>query len=54
MPAAAWPRATSRSNSLCASYDEIFSGMKTLTAEMAEADRRAFFHDTALRIYRPV
>lgn len=41
-------------DSLCASYDEIFSGMKTLTAEMAEADRRAFFHDTALRIYRPV
>lgn len=41
-------------DSLCASYHEIFSGLKTLTAEMAEEDRRAFFHDTALRIYRPV
>lgn len=39
---------------LCASYDEIFTGLKAITADMPETDRRAFFHDTAMRIYRPV
>jgi predicted TIM-barrel fold metal-dependent hydrolase len=41
-------------DSLCASYDEIFTGLKAITAGMPQADRRAFFHDNALRIYRPV
>lgn len=39
---------------LCASYDQIFTGLKAITAGMPEADRRAFFHDNAMRIYRPV
>lgn len=41
-------------DSLCASYNEIFTGLKAITAGMAQADRRAFFHDTARRLYRPV
>jgi predicted TIM-barrel fold metal-dependent hydrolase len=41
-------------DSLCASYDEIFSTLKALTTPLPDADRRALFHDTAMRIYRPV
>lgn len=41
-------------DSLCASYDEIFSGLKAITADLTDADRRAIFHDNAMRIYRPV
>lgn len=41
-------------DSLCASYDEIFSTLKALTAPLPDADRCALFHDTAMRIYRPV
>lgn len=41
-------------DSLCASYDAIFTGLKTITAGLPLADRRAVFHDTAARIYRPV
>lgn len=41
-------------DSLCASYDAIFTGLKTITAGLPESARRAVFHDTAARIYRPV
>ena len=41
-------------DSLCASYDEIFAGLKAITAGLPPADRRAVFHDTADRVYRPV
>jgi predicted TIM-barrel fold metal-dependent hydrolase len=41
-------------DSLCASYDEIFSTLKALTTPLPDADRRALFHDTAMRIYWPV
>ncbi|MCR9073719.1 MAG: amidohydrolase family protein [Alphaproteobacteria bacterium] len=41
-------------DSLCASYDEIFSGLKAITKDMNDTERRAFFHDTAQRVYRPV
>src|SRR3546814_12152915 len=40
-------------DSLCASYDAIFSGLKAITAGLPAADRRALFHDTAPRVYRP-
>lgn len=41
-------------DSLCASYDAIFSGFKSITADLPAKDRRALFHDTAQRVYRPV
>lgn len=41
-------------DSICASYDDIFRGLKAITADLPAADRRAIFHDTAQRIYRPV
>lgn len=40
-------------DSLCASYSAIFSGLKEITAALPAAARRAVFHDTAVRIYRP-
>lgn len=39
---------------LCATFDEIFSGFKQITAPMGEAAQRKLFHDNALRVYRPV
>ena len=41
-------------DSICASYDEIFSGLKAITAMLPLSERQAIFHDTAMRIYRPV
>ncbi len=41
-------------DSLCASFDEIFSGFKEITAEFSDSDRLKLFHDNAMRIYRPV
>ncbi|NQW11031.1 MAG: amidohydrolase family protein [Alphaproteobacteria bacterium] len=41
-------------DSLCASYDAIFTGLQTITAALPAEDRRALFHDTAMRVYRPV
>ena len=41
-------------DSLCASYDEIFSGLKAITADLSDEERHALFHDTAMRVYRPV
>lgn len=40
-------------DSLCASYDAIFGGLKAITAAMPDRERRAIFHDTAARVYRP-
>jgi predicted TIM-barrel fold metal-dependent hydrolase len=41
-------------DSLCASYDAIFTGLKTITADLPASLRQDLFHDTAMRIYRPV
>lgn len=41
-------------DSLCADYDTIFSGFTAITAGLSPAARRAVFHDTAARVYRPV
>jgi predicted TIM-barrel fold metal-dependent hydrolase len=40
-------------DSLTGSFDDIFDGFKTITADMSASDRRALFHDNAARIYRP-
>jgi predicted TIM-barrel fold metal-dependent hydrolase len=37
---------------LRASFDAIYSAFEEITRGMAEAERRALFHDTAVRIYR--
>ena len=37
---------------LCASFDAIFSGFKTIVRDLPEADQRGLFHDNAVRIYR--
>jgi predicted TIM-barrel fold metal-dependent hydrolase len=39
---------------LAGSFDDIFDGFKAMTADLPDMDRRALFHDTAQRIYRPV
>lgn len=38
-------------DSLCASFDTIFSGFNEIVAGFAERERRALFHDNAVRIY---
>ena len=37
---------------LCATFDQIYSGFEGFTAAMTLAERRALFHDNAIRIYR--
>jgi predicted TIM-barrel fold metal-dependent hydrolase len=37
---------------LCATFDEIFQGFDEVTRSFAEEERRALFHDNAVRIYR--
>jgi predicted TIM-barrel fold metal-dependent hydrolase len=37
---------------LCATFDQIYSGFDEFTAAMTLTDRRALFHDNAIRIYR--
>jgi predicted TIM-barrel fold metal-dependent hydrolase len=37
---------------LCASFDAIYSGFVEVTRGLAEGERRALFHDNAVRIYR--
>lgn len=37
---------------LCGSFDTIFTGFRQATADLPHADRRALFHDNAVRIYR--
>jgi predicted TIM-barrel fold metal-dependent hydrolase len=38
-------------DSLCATFGEIFDGFAEIVADFAAADRRALFHDNAIRIY---
>jgi predicted TIM-barrel fold metal-dependent hydrolase len=49
------PRAMFASNfpvdSLCASFDEIYSGFRDITGSLCALEQRALFHDNALRIY---
>lgn len=35
------------------SLDALLTGFKRLVADWAPAEQRAFFHDTAMRVYRP-
>ncbi len=37
---------------LCASFDSIYSGFDSITRHLPETERRALFHDNAVRIYR--
>jgi predicted TIM-barrel fold metal-dependent hydrolase len=37
---------------LCATFDAIFSGFKTIVGELSAADQRRLFHDNAIRFYR--
>lgn len=37
---------------LCGSFDTIYSGFMEATADLPAADRRALFHDNAVRVYR--
>ncbi|MEJ1974857.1 MAG: amidohydrolase family protein [Acetobacteraceae bacterium] len=39
---------------MMASYADIFATFRAVTADLAPLDQRRLFHDTALRIYRPV
>ena len=39
-------------DSLRASFDTIYSGFEEITRGFSEAERRALFHDNAVRIYR--
>ena len=41
-------------DSLCASYDEIFAGLKTITSDLPASLRHDLFYGTADRVYRPV
>ncbi|MCI3206400.1 thioesterase [Pandoraea capi] len=39
-------------DSLCASYDDIYAGFKSLVASHTPDQQRALFHDTACEVYR--
>jgi len=39
-------------DSLTGDFDTIYSGFKTIVADLPEADQRKLFHDNAVRIYR--
>ncbi len=41
-------------DSLCASYDEVFRGLKEITRDLSDTDRQALFSEMAERVYRPV
>ena len=38
-------------DSLCASFDQIFHGFATIVQDFSESERRALFHDNAVRLY---
>ena len=38
-------------DSLCATFDTIFSGFRAIVAQFSAAEQRALFHDNAVRIY---
>lgn len=37
---------------LCATFDQVYSAFDEITAAMTLAERRALFHDNAIRLYR--
>ena len=39
-------------DSLCADFDAIFAGFKTIVADMTRGQQLSLFHDNALRFYR--
>jgi predicted TIM-barrel fold metal-dependent hydrolase len=39
-------------DSLCADFDTIFTGFKSIVADLSHADQLKLFHDNAVRIYR--
>ena len=39
-------------DSLCASFDTIFSGFRTIVSDFSASEQRALFHDNAMRIYK--
>jgi predicted TIM-barrel fold metal-dependent hydrolase len=41
-------------DSLCAGFDAIFAGFKSIVADMTRAQQLSLFHDNALRFYRLV
>jgi predicted TIM-barrel fold metal-dependent hydrolase len=41
-------------DSLCATFDTIFTGFEACVQDLPETARRQLFHDNAIRIYRPV
>jgi predicted TIM-barrel fold metal-dependent hydrolase len=51
-----WERCLFASNfpvdSLCATFDTIYSGFEACVADLPPAQRRALFHDNAVRLYR--
>lgn len=38
-------------DSLCASFDKVYDGFDTITADFSVGDRQRLFHDNAVRIY---
>lgn len=38
-------------DSLCATFDTIFSGFRTIVSDFSATEQRALFHDNAVRIY---
>jgi predicted TIM-barrel fold metal-dependent hydrolase len=38
-------------DSLCASFDQVFDGFAAIVQDLSDADRRALFHDNAVRLY---
>ena len=39
-------------DALCASFDEVYGTFDEITQAFGEAERRALFHDNAVRVYR--
>jgi predicted TIM-barrel fold metal-dependent hydrolase len=39
-------------DSLCATFDTIFSGFRQIVHDFPAQEQRALFHDNAVRIYR--
>ena len=39
-------------DSLCASFTDIFAGFDAIVADFSDAERRALFHDNAMRLYQ--
>jgi predicted TIM-barrel fold metal-dependent hydrolase len=38
-------------DSLCATFDQIFDGFADVVRDFRESERRALFHDNAIRLY---